>query len=136
MLQALRAEGVGYVFGNPGTSEIPLFEALLDAPEVEYVLCLHEAVAVSMADGYAHASGRVGVVNLHVAPGLGNAIGSIYAAWRGRTPLVVTAGAPDARMRLREPLCPLWFAEESLALTQKRKTAGRVRASSRGKANE
>lgn len=104
VLQSLRAEGVEYVFGNPGTSEIPLFEALLDARDLKYVLCLHEAVAVSMADGYAHASGRVGVVNLHVAPGLGNAIGSIYAAWRGRTPLVVTAGTPDTRMRLREPL--------------------------------
>ncbi len=104
VLRALRGEGVRYLFGNPGTSEIPLFEALLDTPELEYVLCLHEAVAVSMADGYAHASGRVGVVNLHVAPGLGNAIGSIYAAWRGRTPLVVTAGMPDTRMRLREPL--------------------------------
>ncbi len=104
VLQALRAEGVEYVFGNPGTSEIPLFEALLDTSELEYVLCLHEAVAVSMADGYAHASGRVSVVNLHVAPGLGNAIGSLYAAWKGRTPLVVTAGTPDTRMRLREPL--------------------------------
>jgi benzoylformate decarboxylase len=104
VLKALRAEGVKYVFGNPGTSEIPLFEALLDAPELEYVLCLHETVAVSMADGYAHASGGVGFVNLHVAPGVGNAIGSIYGAWEGRTPLVVTAGTPDTRLRLREPL--------------------------------
>lgn len=103
-LQALRREGIEYVFGNPGTSEIPLLEALLDAPDLDYVLCLHEAVAVSMADGYAHASGRVGLVNLHVAPGLGNAIGSIYGALKGRTPLVLTAGTPDTRMRLREPL--------------------------------
>jgi benzoylformate decarboxylase len=104
VLEALRAEGVKYVFGNPGTSEIPLLEALRDAPDLEYMLCLHETVAVSIADGYAHSSGRAGVVNLHVAPGLGNAIGSIYGAWRGRTPLVVTAGMPDRRMRLREPL--------------------------------
>jgi benzoylformate decarboxylase len=103
-MQALKAEGFRYSFGNPGTTELPLMDSLLEHPEIEYVLALHEAVAVSMADAYAQASGHVGVVNLHVGPGLGNGLGSIYNAWEGQTPMVVTAGQQDSRMRLREPL--------------------------------
>ena len=72
--------------------------------QVEYILALHEAVAVSMADAYAQSTGRVGVANLHVGPGLGNGLGSLYNAWEGHTPMVVTAGQQDSRMRLREPL--------------------------------
>ncbi len=104
LMQALEAEGVRYIFGNPGTTELPLMDSLLEHPEIEYILALHEAVAVSMADAYAQTSGNVGVVNLHVAPGLGNGLGSVYNAWEGQTPLVVTAGQQDSRMRLREPL--------------------------------
>jgi benzoylformate decarboxylase len=103
-MQTLQAEGVRYIFGNPGTTELPLMDSLLEHPEIEYVLALHEAVAVSMADAYAQASGRVSVVNLHVGPGLGNGLGSIYNAWEGQTPMLVTAGQQDNRMRLREPL--------------------------------
>jgi benzoylformate decarboxylase len=103
-MRALKAEGVRYIFGNPGTTELPLMDSLLEHPEIEYVLALHEAVAVSMADAYAQASGRVSVVNLHVGPGLGNGLGSIYNAWEGQTPMLVTAGQQDSRMRLREPL--------------------------------
>lgn len=106
VMETLAAEGVEYVFGNPGTTELPLLDALQDYPSVRYVLALQEAVAVSMADAYAQAAGRVGVANLHVGPGLGNAMGSIYNAWEGRTPLVVTAGQQDTRFRLREPV--LW----------------------------
>ena len=61
---------------------------------------------MSMADAWAQAAGRVGVANLHVGPGLGNGMGSLYNAWEGRTPLVVTAGQQDTRFRLREPV--LW----------------------------
>jgi benzoylformate decarboxylase len=103
-METLLAEGVEYVFGNPGTTESPLLDALLDYPQIRYIVSLQEAVAVSMADAYAHASGKVGIVNLHVAPGLGNGLGSLYNAWEGRTPLIVTAGQQDTRMRLRDPL--------------------------------
>ena len=104
LLETLENEGVRYVFGNPGTTELPLMDSLLDHSNIEYILALHESVAVSMADAYAQASGKVGVVNLHVAPGLGNGLGAIYNAWEGQTPLLVTAGQQDNRMRLREPL--------------------------------
>ncbi len=104
LMETFRAEGVRRVFGNPGTTELPLLDALLDNPDIEYVLALHEAVAVTMADAYAQATGEVGVVNLHVGPGLGNGLGSVYNAWEGQTPLLVTAGQQDNRMRLREPL--------------------------------
>ena len=103
-MRTLENEGVRYVFGNPGTTELPLMDSLLDQSKIEYILALHESVAVSMADAYAQVSGNVGVVNLHVGPGLGNGLGSLYNAWEGQTPLVVTAGQQDNRMRLREPL--------------------------------
>ncbi len=104
VMETLLEEGVSYVFGNPGTTELPLIDALVDYPGVKYILALHEAVAVSMADAYAQSTGCVGVANLHVGPGLGNGLGSLYNAWEGHTPLVVTAGQQDSRMRLREPL--------------------------------
>ena len=103
-METLLAEGVRRIFGNPGTTELPLIDSLHDYPQVEYTLCLQEAVAVSMADAYAQATGTVGVVNVHVAPGLGNGLGSVYNAWEGRTPLLITAGQQDSRMRLREPM--------------------------------
>ena len=106
VMETLAAEGVEYLFGNPGTTELPLIDALVDYPSIRYILCLQEAIAVSVADAWAQATGRVGVANLHVGPGLGNGMGSLYNAWEGRTPLVVTAGQQDTRFRLREPM--LW----------------------------
>ena len=103
-MDTLMAEGVRYIFGNPGTTELPVIDSLHDYPDIDYVLCLQEAVAVSMADAYALATDTVGVVNLHVAPGLGNGLGSVYNAWEGGTPLLVTAGQQDSRLRLREPM--------------------------------
>ena len=104
VVDSLLAEGVSHVFGNPGTTELPLIDALESTPAIDYVLCLQEAAALSMADAYAHASGQVAVANLHVAPGLGNALGSLYNASEGNTPLLVTAGQQDTRLALREPL--------------------------------
>ena len=103
-METLVAEGVRYIFGNPGTTELPLIESLQDYPQISYIMALHEAIAVSMADAYAQVSGHVAVANLHVGPGLGNGLGSVYNAWEGQTPLIVTAGQQDNRMRLREPL--------------------------------
>ncbi|MBI3329797.1 MAG: thiamine pyrophosphate-binding protein [Nitrospinae bacterium] len=106
LAEVLRQEGVEYIFGNPGTSELPLMDVLAQRDDIHYILSLHEGVALAMAAGYAEASGKVGVTNFHVAPGLGNAIGLIYTAYMSRTPLLVTAGQQDRRMQLEEPL--LW----------------------------
>src|SRR5438046_7391483 len=78
------------IFGNPGSTELPM---LADFPDdFRYVLGLQEAVAVGMADGFAQASGRPTHVNLHTAPGLGNAMGAIFNAQANHSPLLVTAG--------------------------------------------
>ena len=67
LLDVLRSEGVHYIFGNPGTTELPLIDALVDRRDISYVLALQEASAVAMADGYAQAACRPGVLNLHTA---------------------------------------------------------------------
>jgi benzoylformate decarboxylase len=104
LMETLVGQGVEYLFGNPGTTESPIIDSLQDYPQIRYVLGLHEGVALGAASYYAQASGRVGVVNLHVAPGLGNALGMLYNALKAGSPLVVTAGQQDTRLRLREPL--------------------------------
>ena len=106
LAELLHQEGVEYIFGNPGTTELPLMDVLAQRDDLRYILSLHEGVALAMAAGYAEASGKIGVSNFHVAPGLGNALGLIYTAYMGRTPLLVTAGQQDRRMQLEEPL--LW----------------------------
>src|SRR5262245_11558391 len=92
LLALLRQEGVRYLFGNPGTTELPLMDALAAESGLGYVLGLQEAAVIAMADGYAQASGELAVVNVHVAPGLGNALGMLYDAQKAGTPLLVTAG--------------------------------------------
>jgi benzoylformate decarboxylase len=88
--ELLRSRGMTTMFGNPGSTELPF---LADFPEdFTYVLGLQEAVVVGMADGYAQASGRPAVVNLHTAPGVGNAMGAIFNAQANKSPLVLTAG--------------------------------------------
>ena len=103
-MQSLLAHGVTHIFGNPGTTESPLLDALHDYPALSYVMALHEGVALGAANYYAKASGTTGVVNLHVAPGLGNAIGMLYGAYKAGAPLLVTAGQQDTRLRLSEPV--------------------------------
>jgi benzoylformate decarboxylase len=78
------------VFGNPGSTELPMLADLPD--DFRYVLGLQEAVVVGMADGYAQATGRPALVNLHTAPGVGNAMGALVNAAANGAPLVVTAG--------------------------------------------
>lgn len=103
-MDSLRAHGVRYVFGNPGTTESPLLDSLHDYPDITYVTALHEGTAVCAAGFYAEASGATGVANVHVAPGLGNSLGSLYGAMRAGSPLILTAGQQDTRMRLRDPM--------------------------------
>ncbi len=103
-MESLVLHGVDCIFGNPGTTENPLLDRLIDYPTLPYYVALHEGVAVGAASFYAQATGRTAVVNLHVAPGLGNAIGMIYGALKAASPLIVTAGQQDTRMRLDNPL--------------------------------
>src|SRR5881396_4231411 len=103
LMEILRSAGVRYLFGNPGTTELPFLDALPDSG-LEYVLGLQEATAVAAADGYAQASGQIGVVNVHVAPGLANSLSILHNAARAKTPLVVTAGQQDSRFLIDEPI--------------------------------
>jgi len=103
-LELLEDEGVSHLFGNPGTTELPIMDALVEHPNMRYVLGLQESIVVAMADGYSRASGQLSACNVHVAPGLGNALGSLYnAAWYG-SPVLVTAGQQQLGFGLTEPL--------------------------------
>lgn len=104
LLEVLRSEGVRFVFGNPGTTELPFLDALIDAPDIQYILALQEASVVAMADGYAQASHQPAFVNLHTAGGLGHGFGNLWNASVTGTPLVVTAGQQDTRHTLTDPL--------------------------------
>jgi len=105
-LELLKQEGVEMLFGNPGTTELPLMDALAVENELRYVLALQEASVIGMADGYAQASGKLAVVNLHVTPGLGNAMGMLYDAQKAGSPILVTAGQHDQDFNTTEPI--LW----------------------------
>src|SRR3954464_10045700 len=104
LLDVLRTEGVRHLFGNPGSTELPLMDALAGADDLHYVLALQEATAVGLAEGYAQATGRPAFLNLHTAAGLGNAIGALTNARANGTPLVVTAGQQDERHLVDDPL--------------------------------
>jgi benzoylformate decarboxylase len=101
------------IFGNPGSTELPLFRDFPD--DFRYVLGLQESVAVGMADGFAHATGNAALVNLHSAAGVGHAMGNIFTAFRNRTPMVITAGQ-QARSIL--PYEPFLFAGQATTLPQ------------------
>lgn len=103
-LDQLVADGVTHVFGNPGTTEQAFQDALQDYPQIKYILALHESVVVGMADGYARASGRPSFLQLHINPGLGNAMGMLYNSYRTRTPMVVYAGQHPQRGGSQEPI--------------------------------
>jgi benzoylformate decarboxylase len=105
-LQILKQEGVSVMFGNPGTTELPLMDGLAREPGIHYVLALQEAVAIAMADGYAQATGGLAAVNVHVSPGLGNAMGMLYDAMKSGAPLLLTAGQHDQAFNVTEPI--LW----------------------------
>ena len=103
LLAALADQGMAVLFGNPGSTELPLTDALGRQGRVRYVLALHEAVAVGMADGYAQATGRPAAVNVHVQPGLANALSGILNAARCRVPLLVTVGQQEQSLLPGEP---------------------------------
>ena len=104
LMDSFVAHGVRHIFGNPGTTETPLLDSLPAYAQIDYIMALHEGVAVGAASFYAQAARRPVVANLHVAPGLGNGMGSLYGALKAGSPVVVTAGQQDTRMRLTNPL--------------------------------
>jgi benzoylformate decarboxylase len=97
ILEQLLADGVQYMFGNPGTVEQGFLDSLGSYPDLKYILTLQETIAVAVADGYARATQRPGIVQLHSGVGLGNGVGMMYQAMRGHAPLVVLNG--DAGIR-------------------------------------
>jgi benzoylformate decarboxylase len=102
-VRQLVAAGVRWIFGNPGTTEQALIDRLQDHDGIDLILALHEGVAVAAAEGYARASGTVGVVQLHAGPGLGNGMGMLYNARAGQTPLVVYVGQSQQPTLYQEP---------------------------------
>lgn len=103
-LEILATAGVQYIFGNPGSTELPLNDTLVGDDRFKYILALQEVPLVAMADGYAMASGNLGVVNVHICCGLGNSMGMLYNAYQEGTPLLLTAGQQDRRLLLEEPV--------------------------------
>jgi benzoylformate decarboxylase len=103
-LEILAQAGVRHLFGNPGTTELPLNVALRTDTRFQYLFGLHEIPVMGMADGFAMASGQLAVVNLHVACGLGNAMGMLYNAFLEGTPLLVTTGDQDRRLAIGSPV--------------------------------
>lgn len=103
-LSLLKDEGVSHIFGNPGTTELPLMQAVGRQTEIPYVLGLQESVVIAMADGFSRASGRLTSCNVHVAPGLGNAMGAIYNAQFAGSPMIITAGQQEQGLALTEPV--------------------------------
>jgi len=115
LLQSLERIGVRTIFGNPGTTEIPLVKACDRRDGLRYVVALSEAAAVPMTDGYARATRSLGVVNLHVAPGLGNGMGGLYTAGIAKSPLLVLIGGQDRRLLHTAPI--LYGPLEAMAAT-------------------
>src|ERR1700693_475150 len=101
VLDLLRAFGMTSIFGNPGSTELPLCRHFPE--DFRYVLGLQEAAVVGMADGYAQATRNAAFVNLHSAAGVGNAMGNVFSAFKTRTPLVITAGQQARSILPYEP---------------------------------
>lgn len=89
VIEQFLADGMDHMFGNPGTVEQGFLDAVAEYPAMKYILTLQESIAVMMADGYARATQRPTLVQLHSSPGIGNAVGALYQAKRGHAPLVV-----------------------------------------------
>src|SRR5688572_14025056 len=115
LLRTLERHGVRCIFGNPGTTELPLVRACERRRGIEYIVALSEVAATPMADGYARATRSLGVLNLHVAPGLGNGMGGLYTARIAQSPLLVLVGGQDRRFLHTEPI--LWGPVEKMAAT-------------------
>jgi benzoylformate decarboxylase len=103
-LQLLIDEGVTHLFGNPGTTELPIMEVISKFPRLKYILGLQESIVLAMADGFSRTTGQLSAVNLHCTPGLGHAMGALYNAKFSGSPVIVTAGQYEQGHGLTEPL--------------------------------
>lgn len=103
-LAVLKDEGITHLFGNPGTTELPIMHALKEHPDLTYVMAMQESLVVAIADGFSRASGRLVACNVHVAPGLGNAMGALYNAKFTGTPIILTSGQQEQGHGLMEPM--------------------------------
>lgn len=103
-MKLLAQEGITHLFGNPGTTELAIMEAMSQQSTIDYVLGLQEAIVVGMADGYARASNKLAACNVHVAPGLGNAMGALFNAKFYGSPVLLTAGQQEQGHGLMEPM--------------------------------
>ena len=97
LMEMLRAEGIEYIFGNPGTSEGPILDELENYPDIRYMLAVQEGAAMGMADAYARYRGEPAFVNLHIETGLANGVSLLANAAEGNTPLVLTSANKDIR---------------------------------------
>ncbi len=97
LMEMLRAEGVEYIFGNPGTSEGPILDELENYPDIRYMLAVQEGAAMGMADAYARYRNEPAFVNLHIETGLANGVSLLANAAEGNTPLVLTSANKDIR---------------------------------------
>ncbi|MEH1129135.1 thiamine pyrophosphate-binding protein [Micromonospora sp. CPCC 206061] len=105
VFEYLRDAGVTHLFGVPGTNEIPIIDGTKDPNyQITYVPCLHENIAMGAAMGYARTSGKPGVVELHVTPGIGHGLGNLFNAAKSRIPIVVLCGQQHSELLLQEPL--------------------------------
>jgi benzoylformate decarboxylase len=101
----LRDLEVEYLFGVPGTNEVPIIDGTNVAENgVEYVPCLHENIAVGAALGYARASGKPGVVELHVTPGAAHGIGNLFNAYKAHVPVVILCAQQHSTLLAQEPI--------------------------------
>ncbi len=101
MSETMEELGLDPVFGNPGSTEIPMLRGFGN-----YMLTLHDSLAVGMADGSSQMTGKPAMVNLHTLPGVANAMAFIHTAKQNRAPVIVTAGQQDSRHAFYEPF--LW----------------------------
>src|SRR5689334_13835193 len=104
LLELLKQEGIRTLFGNPGSTELPLLDALAGDSTLRYVLGLQEAAVMAMADGYSQASGSLCAVSLHLAPGLGNAMGMLYNARKAGSPVLLLVGQHEPGFAATEPI--------------------------------
>jgi benzoylformate decarboxylase len=105
VFDALRDLGIPYIFGVPGTNEIPIIDGCdIPSNQVTYIQCLHENIAMGAAMGYARMTGKAGVVVVHVTPGTGHSIGNLSNAWKSRVPLVILCGQQHNQLVTQEPL--------------------------------
>lgn len=115
IIDYLKALEIDYLFGVPGTNEIPIIDgtkcdgpkangAVHSAPDINYIPCLHENIAMGAAMGYAHMTGKPGVVMLHVTPGIGHALGNLFNAYKSHVPILILCGQQHSKLILQEPL--------------------------------